>query len=229
MRLDLSKAFGVYAAAITMALAYVVLTGFNPGKPALQEIDVERINVREPDGTLRLAISNHARMPGLIVGDKEYPHPNRPEAGMIFYNNEGIENGGLVFDGSMVDGHPTNGGSLTFDRYRQDQTIQVVSLEDGATRSAGLLINDHSDQPIDYAAIGNIFAMPPGQEREAAIRAAHIATIQRAFLGRSADNASNLVLRDGKGRKRLVLSVSESGSALIQFLDTTGKVMRTLR
>jgi hypothetical protein len=31
------------------------------------EIDVERINVREANGTLRLTISNHARLPEAVV------------------------------------------------------------------------------------------------------------------------------------------------------------------
>jgi hypothetical protein len=81
MRIDPSKAIGAYAATVTLALGFVLLTGFNSAKTTYGEIDVERINVREPDGTLRMTISNHARMPGMIIGDKEYPHPNRVEAG----------------------------------------------------------------------------------------------------------------------------------------------------
>jgi hypothetical protein len=78
-----------------------------------------------------MTISNHARIPGVIIAGKEHPNPNRTEAGMIFYNDQGDENGGLIFDGGMKNGKPTNGGSLTFDRYHQDQTIQLVSSEDG--------------------------------------------------------------------------------------------------
>jgi hypothetical protein len=228
MRIDASKAIGAYAATITIALGFVLLTGLNSGKTAFGEIDVERINVREPDGTLRLTISNHARMPGIIIGDKEYPHPNRPEAGMIFFNNEGIENGGLVFDGALVNGRPTNSGSLTFDRYRQDQTVQVTSIEDGPTRSAGLYVNDRPNGPMDFSAIGKISAMAPGAGRDGAVRTANLTQIQRAFLGRGADKASSLELRDGAGHKRLVLSVSDEGLATIQFLDESGKVVRTV-
>jgi hypothetical protein len=42
---------------------------------------------------------------------------------------------------------------------------------------------------------------------------------QRVFLGRNVDKASTLILRDGSGRKRLVLSVSDAGAATIQFMD----------
>ncbi len=120
MGIDGSRAVGAYAAVMTLTAAWLALTGV--AAPArFTTTDVQRINVREPDGTPRLAISNHALIPGIIVGAKEYPHPNRPEAGMIFYNDQWIENGGLVFDGGLKNGKPTNGGSFTFDRYRQDQ------------------------------------------------------------------------------------------------------------
>ena len=50
---------------------------------------MHRINVREPDGTLRMVISNHARLPGVIVRGKEPPPVDRPYAGMLFYNEKG--------------------------------------------------------------------------------------------------------------------------------------------
>jgi hypothetical protein len=51
---------------------------------------------------------------------------------------------------------------------------------------------------------------------------------QRVFLGRNVDKASTLILRDGSGRKRLVLSVSDAGAATIQFMDENGSVVRTV-
>lgn len=229
MKIDPSKAIGAYAAVITVCLVYVILGGASAAKDAtFHEINVERINIREPDGTLRMVISDHARIPGIVVGAHEYSHPNRPEAGMIFYNREGTENGGLVFDGGLVGGRPTNAGSLTFDRYHQDQTMQIVSAEDGAERYAGLLVNDRPEAPMDFAALGSILAMPAGAERDAAMSAANFGLAQRVFLGRNVDKASTLILRDGSGRKRLVLSVSDAGAATIQFIDANGSVVRTV-
>ena len=133
MRIDASRAIGAYAAVMTLAALWLGLSAIAPPPAKFTTIDVQRINVREPDGTLRLTISNHALIPGIIVGKKEYAHLNRPEAGMIFFNDEGIENGGLVFDGGLKEGRPTNGGSFTFDRYMQDQTLQLISTEDART------------------------------------------------------------------------------------------------
>jgi hypothetical protein len=55
---------------MTTLLAAFMLTGsVAQGQQRVQqfdEIDVHRINVREPDGTLRMVISNRARLPGVI-------------------------------------------------------------------------------------------------------------------------------------------------------------------
>ncbi len=201
----------------------------SPRSEHLQELDVERINVREPDGTLRMTISSHARMPGLIMGKQEYARSDRPQAGMLFFNDHGDENGGLIFSGGLVDGKANNGGSLTFDRYHQDQTLQLLSVEDGQDRFAGMYVNDQPDLPATYDRLPQIMAMPDGQAKQAAFQSAHIGGTQRAFLGRSTDKASQLVLRDGMGRKRLILKVAESGDSTIQFLDETGRVTRTLQ
>ncbi len=74
-------------------------------------------------------------MPGLIMGKQEYARPDRPQAGMLFYNDHGDENGGLIFSGGLVNGKANNGGSLTFDRYHQDQTLQLLSVRTARTGS----------------------------------------------------------------------------------------------
>lgn len=228
MRIDPSRAIGAYAAVATLAVAWLALGGAVPDAATFRTIDVERINIREPDGTLRMTIASHARMPGAIVAGVEYPHPNRPEAGMIFFNNEGTENGGLVFDGGLKGGRPTNGGSLTFDRWRQDQTIQMTSNEDGAQRSAALIVNDRPDGPLDMAAAGRLRGMPDGPARDAAIKRGNFGVARRAYLGRTQQGVSQLMLADAAGRSRLRISVDPNGAGKIAFLDETGAVTRTV-
>lgn len=224
MRIDASRAVGGYAAVMTLATVWLGLSAVAPPATKFETIDVQRINVREPDGTLRLAISNHALIPGIVIGRKEYPHPNRPEAGMIFYDDEGIENGGLVFDGGLKNGKPTNGGSLTFDRFRQDQTIQLVSTEDGDKRRAGVVVNDRPDAPMDIESGLGMRAMPAGPARDALAARSGFGGKQRAWLGRSEDGKASLILRDPQGRPRLVLSVGSDGKPSLEFEDETGKV-----
>jgi len=229
MRIDPSRAIGGYAAVMTLATAWLALAAVAPAAAKFDTIDVQRINVREPDGTLRLAISNHALIPGLIYGGREYPHPNRPEAGMIFYNDQGDENGGLVFDGGLKDGKPTNGGSFTFDRWHQDQTLQLISTEDGGERRAGLAINDRPDQPMDIEAGLRVRTMKPGPDRDALAVKAGFSNARRAWLGRSANGTVALVLSDPQGRPRLTMGVGVDGEPSVEMRDAAGKVTRTLR
>lgn len=126
-------------------VAVLLLTGFTSSRPAtFDEITVHRINVVEPDGTLRMVISNKAALPGVIVKGKEQPPQDRPQAGMLFYNDEGSENGGLIFggrkdgNGNVVD----SGGSLSFDKYGANQIVQIAGVDDKTDQFAGMAVRD---------------------------------------------------------------------------------------
>src|ERR1700693_6273893 len=100
MKLSVQQILVTYSAVMSAAFAVVLLMGAkSPRSHAFDEIQVQRINVVEPDGTLRLVISDRDRMPGVIVKGKESPKIDRPQAGMLFFNDEGTENGGLIFGG----------------------------------------------------------------------------------------------------------------------------------
>src|ERR1700729_3358606 len=90
-----------WLAAITVLLGIIASeqAGAERKVTEFAEIDVQRINIREPDGTLRMTISNAATAPGLIFKGTEHPFPNRQAAGILFFNDEGSENGGLLFWG----------------------------------------------------------------------------------------------------------------------------------
>lgn len=229
LRLDPSRAIGTYAAVMTAIAAWTLLAGVGAVPPTrFDTIDVKRINVRENDGTLRMIIAGSDHIGGLVIDGKEYPHPNRTEAGLIFLNDEGTENGGLVFDGANVNGKPTNSGHLSFDRWHQDQTLYFESLEDGDQRRAGVFVEDRPDRPADFPRVAALRAMPDGPGKDAAFKAAGLGkSMRRAFLGRDFDGASKLVLRDGQGRARLTLQVDNDGAARIDFLDAAGKVVRS--
>lgn len=230
MKSNAEKALIAYAGIATAALTIVLLSGATkPEKTRFTEIDVERINVREPDGTLRMTISNAAQAPGIIVEGREQPHPSgRQKAGMLFFNDEGTETGGLIFGGREVDGRPVSGGSLTFDRYEQDQVVQLISVEEGVERYSGMIVSDRPETRIDFPALETARLMEPGPERQAAFAAANIGGEMRAFIGRWTDRSSQVQLRDPQGRKRLVMSVDEDGNARIDFLDENGKAVRSL-
>lgn len=160
-------------AALVSTLAAALLVSQVVAEPKVQkfdEIDVERINLRENDGTLRMVISNTTRFPGIIFRGKEQPHPNRRTAGILFFNEEGTENGGLTFGGRTVDGKSYSSGHLSFDQYEQDQVIQFTHQEEEGRRRAALIISDRPEKPLDFAALAKYTAMPEGPEKAAELK-----------------------------------------------------------
>jgi len=120
----------VYSGAVSAILGVLVLHGLpHSNRPSFEQITVQRINIVEPDGTLRMVISNHAELPGIVVHGKEQAFA-RPQAGMLFYNDEGSENGGLIFGGHQnAKGEvEDSGGSLSFDKYGANEVEVVADL-----------------------------------------------------------------------------------------------------
>lgn len=229
MKFDAQKALIAYSGALTAVVVGVMVSGAVQGiGPArFTEIEVERINVREPDGTLRLVISNQTSFPEIPYRGREIPHPNRDNAGMLFMNEEGTEVGGLVWGGKDEDGVRSSGGSLTFDGYEQDQTVQIMGFQQGPRRVSGLFITDRPEEPMDFSVLERLDSIP-ADEQGAALAAANMGGAPRAFLGRQGSGASELVLRDGEGKPRLVLSVAADGGARIIFMDETGRATRVV-
>ena len=194
----------VYSGVLTAVFAVTVLSGFvRSPLTRFGEIEVQRINVREPDGTLRMVISDSAHLPGVIIRGKAQAKVDRPQAGMLFYNDEGSENGGLIFGGrrdakgNVVD----SGGSLSFDRYDANQVVQLLGVDDRDNQMAGLAVSSSE----------------PGG-----------ADLRRVWVGRTADGEATLALMDARGRRRIVLAVGADGDSQIEFLDASGRVVRTV-
>jgi hypothetical protein len=228
------KMLQLYTVAVTAVLAIVLMSGFQGTNNArFGEITVERINVVDKDGHNRMIISNESRMPGPIQRGQEWAPNSGGRTGMLFYNEEGTENGGLIFSGHKTNGKVTAVGSLTFDQYEQDQTIALQYVDDGGSRRAGLNITDYSPnislkEFIDRN--NEINKMPDGPEKTAA-RQQFRALLPRSrlYVGRARDDGSSLVsLSDANGRERLRLRVRTDGESAIEFLDNQGKVVRSL-
>ena len=194
----------IYSGVLTLVFAVTVLSGFAMWTKIanFDQINVRRINVVEPDGTLRMVISDNAKLPGIIVRRKETPL-DRPQAGIIFYNDEGSENGGLIFGGKKdAKGNVVNsGGSLSFDKYDANQIVQLAGVDDSEDRFAGLIVSD-SHSGTD--------------------------TRRRVWVGRDDDGTASVALMDANGKKRILLEVKQDGTPALTFLDANGKIMSRL-
>lgn len=192
----------VYAGLLTVVFLGGAVYAHQKPASTFDEITVQRINIVEPDGTPRMVIADHARLPGVLVHGKETPL-DRPQAGLIFLNDEGSEIGGLIFGGRKdQDGKVRDaGGSLSFDRYQANQVVQLLGVDDADDRLAGLVVSDS----------------PAGND----VR-------RRIWLGRGDDGVATLALLDGAGRKRIVIGVATDGRSRISVLDASGKTVREL-
>jgi hypothetical protein len=197
------------------------------------QLTVHRINIVEPDGTPRIVISDKAEFPGGFFTGKEFARVDRAEAGMLFMNDEGTENGGMLFGGYRdANGKLHSSGHLSFDGYEQDQTMSLDADQDGDERATSYQINDNIGDTLFtsewFAAFTALRAMPDGPQKQKAVadfRAKHpYALRQRAALGRDPDKSAVLRLRDPEGNIRILLRVAADGTPSMQFLDKTGKV-----
>jgi len=218
---------------LTAVFVAALLSGFasSPSKLRLKELDVQRINIVEPDGTLRLVISDKHDFPGLIVkGKQAYAHKDRQTAGMLFFNDEGTENGGLTFGGYKdKHGRQVSYGHLSFDKYMQDQTLVLDANQQGGQYRKYLGINDMPDYPITeiLPLVEKLRAHPTAQNRAALKQffAQHGKPTPRLFLGQDPQHGLALDMKDKQGHNRIVLRVEPDGSPSLQFLDANGKVI----
>ncbi|HEX9894657.1 MAG TPA: hypothetical protein VGA78_12080 [Gemmatimonadales bacterium] len=224
-----------YAVVVTILLGTLSLAAFQQAsqKTRFTEIDVERINVVEPDGKLRMVISNRPRSIGPIYQGKPFGYPGGTRPGIIFFNDEGTENGGLTFTGRRnEDGTYSSSTGMSFDQFNQDEVLTLRYSDNNGRRSTGITIADRA--PVDiYDMIverDSINRMPDGPaktaalERWAAPRDGVPLRATRVYMGRDQSKAAVLNLADPMGRPRLRLRVDSLGAASVEFLDERGTV-----
>ena len=224
----------LYAATSSLVLVTLCTAAFRQASTnaRFDELTVGRINVVDADGKLRVVISNKDRMhPGMMDG-KLIDRP-RPVAGLLFFNEEGDEVGGLTFTGREVNGSRRANAGIMFDQFKQDQTIGISYSETDGRRTAGLQVWDRPDQRlselIDKLNAANKIADPTERQKAvAAARASAQPAPRRLFAGKLPDRSATLALSDAAGKPRLTLTVDADGKPRIEFLDETGKVVSRL-
>lgn len=218
----------VYATVMTVMASALIFTsaGNEVSEQKIDVLDVQRINVREPDGTLRFVLTNKAMQPGAIFQGREYPHP-RPQAMLLFYNDEGTEVGGLLVDGQKGEG----GGSLTSDRQNQDQIVQIIGNTQGGNTTAGMQVADRPERSLEETLkeMPKLAQMPEAERNKLLMERYEkgMYGAPRMFVGKEAGDAM-IAMRDSKGRPRLMLKVTADGTTTIDFMDENGKVTKSL-
>jgi len=224
-----------YALVVTVLLGTLSLAAFRQAtqKAKFTEIDVERINIVEPDGSYRMVISNRPRSIGPIYKGKPFGYAGGSRPGIIFFNDEGTENGGLTFTGKKnADGTWQASSGFSFDQFNSDQVLYFSHNEENGKRRTGFTIADRADLDI-YDLVkerDSLMKLPEGPVRNEALqkwqqpRNGVPLFAMRLYVGRTAQRASVVNLADPQGRTRLLLRVDSLGVPSIEFMDESGKV-----
>src|SRR5690348_14247987 len=129
VRLLKAVATGLMLAVVILAAAAFGQSGAS--RANFDQIDVQRINIVEPDGRVRLVIANSARQAQTVVDGKVILPDRKRDAGLIFFNDEGDENGGMTWSGRTANGKAEANAGLSFDQYKQDETVTLRYSQTG--------------------------------------------------------------------------------------------------
>jgi hypothetical protein len=207
-------------------------------KITVEELTANRINIVEPNGQPRLVLSNVEKSPANLNHGKPFGIPGGNRGGLIFYDDEASECGGLVFSGRKdSSGKYFASGHFSFDQYNQNQVLYLQYLDDNGDRKTGLFVDDWHNSPA-YPEFRHTYKetekLPKGPERDAKLKQllepvnGDPAFAHRVFIGKDAAKSALINLADKKGKTRIQLIVDSLGEAKLIFLDATGKVVYSL-
>lgn len=225
----------VWAVTSSVLLLVVAASAFRQQKQKFGEIDVERINIVEPDGKLRMVISNRPRSIGPIYKGEPFGYAGGTRPGIIFFNDEGTENGGLTFSGKQgPDGRYQASSHFSFDQFNQDQVLYFNYNDNNGQRRMGFTVADRAEVDILQMVKQRdsiVAATVEGAARNAALQqwaqqrpGGRAMFAPRVYVGRDPSRNAVVNLSDPEGRTRLRLVVDSLGTPSMEFLDAQGRV-----
>lgn len=233
------KIVKIYCLVSLVVLTILIFLSMQPEakKVKFEEIDVERINIVEKNGHLRLVISNRDRSPGPIIGGHYMKSREGQRPGLIFFNDLGDECGGMTWSGREENGRIRANAGLMFDQFNQDQTVGLTYSQIGEERTSGLMVWERPLTPLaDFAReLDRIEQMKEGPERNEALKRLRDQAVQsgltgvtRIFVGRSPKNEAVIQLADTKGKARILIYVDNLDNPRMEFLDEKGNIFLRL-
>lgn len=223
-----------YAFFSTLIIAFLAFSSFDKNEKvtSFDELKVKKITIVGEDNLPRMVLSNETRQHSGRMNGKEFKKTERP-AGLIFFNNQGDEIGGLIYQTKEKDGKVISGMSFTMDNYKDDQVIQILNdeyYEDGkAYIQRGMSINQYplgSNIDVRNAKIEELEKITDEKERNQKMNELwkKEGSVNRLFIGRTKGNSSGLFLRGPDGKTKMMIFVDENGNPKIQTLTDAGEV-----
>ncbi len=186
-------------------------------KEILKELNVEKLNICEKDGTVKMTLFNSDNIPSLIMDNEDLLPGHREKdgiSGAMFYNNHGDECGGLIYASSVnEDGVVEMGMSLTFDKWKQDQLLQLHLQKQGEKEQYGFSIYDrpniHVKESLEimkqYHKEENI------KEKNKLAKQLMKDNHKRIFVGHDYDGQTKISMFNNEGQEKLKLYIDDEG------------------
>lgn len=207
LKRDVRRMKGALAATLVVAAAGALLAAARPSPDArFGTVTAERINIVEPDGLFRAVLTSSARTPGPMkearVGAREGKR-NFPFAGLIYYDQDGQEQGGLGT------GAAPGQGSVG---------VSTIDWPGGRTGGFGEAVAAFRRVDAEGTASSGIHIVdrPPAGENPSD------GVDRRRIKLQNVDRDAEVVLADADGRDRIRLRVDQAGEASIEILDRDG-------
>lgn len=222
-----------YAIVSTIAFAFILFCSYKANEKRLNvdELTLKRINLVGEDGSLRMVISNETRQhPGRMDG-KDLPKRDRP-AGIIFFNNEGDECGGIISGVDKKEGVVNSGMSFTMDNYRNDQVVQILNnetYENGNVEIIRGLIFNEFPLGSNFTTFLNKYeelekTKDPQKKEEITKELQNESARKRLFIGRNSNDDNGLFLYDPAGKLKMKIYIDKTGNPKIEVIDKEGKI-----
>jgi len=223
-----------YAVLSALVISFFTLSSFSKKDKTEQfeELIVKKITVIGEDNLPRMVLSNETRQHSGRMNGKEWEKRERP-SGLIFFNNEGDECGGLVFQTKEKDGKIISGMSFTMDNYKDDQVVQILNDEYYSNGKAyikrGLSINQYpvgSNVDERNEKLKQLRTIEDKEERKEKINALmeKEGAVNRLFIGKTKGNSSGLFLAGPDGAPKMMIYVDENGEPKIQTFTENGEI-----
>lgn len=230
-----------FAIATAIGVFFLATSAFNKsGNKRFSEIDVERINIVEKDGTVKMIITNVDKFPNgkTRINDRPTNETRKKRSGMLFYNEDGIECGGLIYDGEKKENGHSSGLSLTYDQYDGDQVMQLLTQDytqgDKRYVTSGLVFNDrpagetqqrNAEIARELDALRKTDPKAMRKKQEEYMAQGLIGGAPRVMIGKTRSQNNGLFLFDDKGMPKAMFYIDKDNSAKLDFYDDKGKVV----
>ena len=195
------------------------------------EITTERLNIVGKDGNKYVVLSNPEKQALATINGKPInpEETERNTAGLLFFNEDGDEIGGLVYGIDSTESYQL----LTFDQRKNDQIMTLRKdeyLEDGKWKKQyGLLLQDRSEKQSNVIIselnkIRNIAdTVLRKKEYEKFYNHPDNLAPHRLFIGKTYSENVGLFLMDKNNKPRLKIFLDENGAPHIESFDENGE------